>query len=503
LYKALGQEVQVRSFFADPTVQGLAQHVEQVRRPAFASIPQTPPQDLYPVSHAQLRLWIIDQFEEERTAYHMSSAYLIEGLVPAAFRSAVALLIGRHEILRTTFVAVEGVPRQKIHLPDAWPLQVQHIDLTGEAHPEDAARRLAYRETVEAYDLEKGPLFRVRLLQVAAARYVVVLSMHHIISDGWSIELMIRELLAAYASILKGEPPLLSPLTMQYKDFAAWHNALLAGEQGVRLRQYWADKLSGVLPLLQLPTDYNRPQARTSTGAAVTTCFDEAMTGKLYGLSASCNASLFMTVAAGITTLLHRHTGQDDIILGTPHAGRSHPDLADQIGCYLNPVPMRMKLSRNQSFKEVLAHVNENCLDLYEYHLYPFDKLVEDLHVKRIPGRSPLFDVGLTWLSSSLSDTGHTDAHQLEISQFLPEAITAKNDLWFYCLEADGKLHISLVYDVRLFREATIEQLAADLLRIMEQVVQDAATALIDLVLGGEPAGSGLHQMPLSLQLNL
>jgi hypothetical protein len=287
----------------------------------------------------------------------------------------------RHESLRTTFAAVDGAVRQFIH--EDMDLPWAEFDLCGSPDAERQARRIAAEHAMRPFDLARGPLLRAGLVRLAPDRYLFLFNIHHIVSDLVSLGVLVQEVSACYAACAVCLPPTLEPLPIQYKDFAAWQNRLLAGVEAERHRTYWLDRLVGPLPPLDLPTDFGRPPLKTYACDVCRVQLDSDLTGRLHQVGLRHDMTLFMVLIATVKLLLHRYTQQEDIILGFPLAGRDHPELAGQIGCFVNTVALRDRLDGEESFTTLLGRVRQTMLEAYEHQVYPFDRLVEELDLPR------------------------------------------------------------------------------------------------------------------------
>ncbi|MFH1028467.1 MAG: condensation domain-containing protein, partial [Pseudomonadota bacterium] len=433
IYKLFEVEVSVRDFFAHPTIRELAGFVDAGRQKGYQAIPAIANADSYELSHAQRRLWLLDQLESDSATYNIASSFLIEGpFSNNAFLSALQTMHQRHETLRTTFVVIDGLPRQRVELPTIFPsplagegqgggevasadtgadsgfthpqtpsrqgrgneapLVVIH-DLSQFPDPEQTARDRFQAEASRPFGLAKGPLYRITLLHLGEGRTVFIFVIHHIISDVWSLDVMISELSLLYNGFAKGETPELPPLPIQYRDFAAWQNSILAATDTQSDRAYWLDKLAGPLPLLDLPADHPRPLVKTYNGGTVCRLLGEELSLSLKQLSAARGVSLFALLLALVRVLVFRYTGQGDLVIGSPIAGRIHPDLEEQIGFFVNTLALRDQVAAEERFGDLLARVMASNTAAFDHQNYPFDRLVDELKVPRDVSRSPVFDL--------------------------------------------------------------------------------------------------------------
>ncbi|MFP5264051.1 MAG: amino acid adenylation domain-containing protein, partial [Blastocatellia bacterium] len=391
-------KMQVRELFERPTVAELAQSIQdQMKAGKGLEIPALRPSprgERSPLSFSQQRLWFLDQLETEKAVYNMAAAERLVGRLDiATLERALSEIISRHEILRTTFAEYEGEPVQIIR--PAEPMTLPLIDLreVEEAEREVRARKLAAGESRRPFDLARGPLFRVTLLRLREDHHVLVVVMHHIVSDGWSVGVLTNELAALYDAFAKGEPSPLAPLPIQYADFALWQREWLRGEALETQLQYWKRQLEGDIGALELPTDRPRPPVQSFRGATLQFSLGPRLYADLGALSRREGVTLFMTLLAGFQALLARHTGQTRVSIGSPIANRNHHELERLIGFFVNTLVLRASLEGNPTFRELLARVREVTLGAYAHQDLPFEMLVEELQPDRDLSYSPLFQV--------------------------------------------------------------------------------------------------------------
>ncbi len=437
--------------------------------------PRTP--NLFPLSHSQQRLWILHQIDGGSAAYHIPGCLLLEGnLNREAFDRSFAELIRRHESLRTFFVTEDGEPRQKIG--DGGDFQVRFTDLTQESSPETRAEELAREDTTVPFDLEKVPLIRVSLLKLAENRHVMLFNMHHIISDGWSLGILVRDFCRIYDALSREEENPLPRLRIQYKDYAAWQSRQSESEKIKAEKTYWLKKLSGEIPVMNLPADFPRPAKQTFKGNSFYFGFTQKHTQEIKDFARKKEVSLFMLLVATVKVLLYRYTGQEDIIVGIPIAGRNHPDLEDQIGFYVNTLPLRDQISGDTSFNDFLGQVRETAADAYRNQNYPFDKLVEELNLPRDLSRTPVFGVMVI-----LQDTEAMRRIALKnlTVEFLEQQYpVSKFDLTFEFFEDVPKLGLGneekglrcrIEYSSDLFQDERIRRMAGHFQEAMKSIL--------------------------------
>ncbi|MCW3465953.1 non-ribosomal peptide synthetase [Chitinophaga nivalis] len=450
---------------------------------ATGNIPRIADQPLYVLSNAQRRLWVLSQFEEGNIAYNIPGIHVFEGtLNNAALETAFQQLLQRHESLRTVFVQDEaGIVWQQVLAPEATGFQVEYQDLQGVPEAEQPLKSLLQGFCTRPFDLAAGPLLRVAVFRIAAQKWVCCYVLHHIISDGWSMGILLQELFRYYAVHLAGEALPQTPLSIQYRDYAAWQQALLAGDALQTHRAYWLEQFSGALPVLDLPLDFPRSAIKTYNGGLVTHIIAPDSCQGMLQLCREQGATLFMGLLAVLNSLLHRYTQQEDIIIGTPIAGREQAELEDQIGLYLNTLALRTQFSGDDTFLQLLQQIRQITLAAYDHQAYPFDELVEALPLQREMSRSALFDVMLILQNHA---AGHTpDPAQtggLQVSEYNGmEHLSSKFDLSFNFLETtSGALQMAIEYNRDLFGESTIARIAACFMQLLTAAIHQPDTAV-------------------------
>ncbi|HIP71253.1 MAG TPA: non-ribosomal peptide synthetase, partial [Anaerolineae bacterium] len=369
--RAFQIDLPLRQLFDQPTVAGLAQLIENTAQSdALPPFPETPlPRDgNLPLSFAQQRLWFLDQLEPGNLFYNIPTAVRLHGpLDVAALRQSVDEIIHRHESLRTAFISIGGEPRQRIAPELNLPLPVTDLRHLPEAEREAEAERLIKEEAQRPFNLAEGPLLRMHLLQLADDEHIAIVIMHHIISDGWSMGVFVRELAAAYQAFSAGQQPALPKLPLQYADYAHWQQSWLQGETLQREIDYWKEQLDGRTPLLNLPTDRPRPAIQTDHGATEPFTLPPELAAALQNLSRAAGVTLFMTFLAAYQTLLYRYTGQTDIRIGSPIANRTRAEIEGLIGFFVNTLVLRADLSDAPTFRKLLAQVREMALGAYAH----------------------------------------------------------------------------------------------------------------------------------------
>ncbi|MEW5929981.1 MAG: condensation domain-containing protein, partial [Gemmatimonadota bacterium] len=424
-----------------------------------------------PLSFAQERLWFIDRLEPGSASYNMPVARRLGGaLDEAALERSLGEIVRRHEALRTVFAEVDGSPVQVIAPFGAFALPVEDLSGLGEADREAALRQRAGEEARRVFDLSAGPLFRAALLRLGAEDHVLLLSMHHIVSDGWSMEVLFRELSALYEAYREGGDSPLPELAVQYADYAVWQREQLAGEVLERQLSYWRERLAGAPELLELPTDRPRPAVWTHQGATVPVELSPELLERLQALGGSERATLYMTLLGAFQVLLSKYGGSEDVVVGTPIAGRTRGEMEGLIGFFVNTLVLRTDLSGDPSFREVLRRVRAVTLGAYEHQAVPFERLVAELRPERSLSRSPLFQVVFTL--DNAQDAGGGLAG-LSVQRVGTELEVAKFDLALELAAGSDGLRGGLAYSTELWEAATMQRLVGHFTRLVEQAAAD------------------------------
>lgn len=462
LHKEMDISFPLRDVFEFPTIEQMAQAIAGMKQDVYSSIPVMEERAMYPVSSAQKRLYILSQLEGGGTSYNVPAAMIVEGALDRSrLEQTFCQLIDRHESLRTSFELVNGEPVQRIH---------SEVDFTltyGQAGEEDLEEKV--RHFVRVFDLGQAPLYRVELLQLDTEKHILLFDMHHIITDGASMGILVQE----FSQLFAGEG--LPPLRIQYKDYSAWQQVRMQSEQYQQQEKYWLETLAGELPVLDLATDHPRPAVRSFEGAKLEFVVEPRLTEQLKGIAAQSGSTLYMVLMAAYTILLHRYTGQEDLIVGTPIAGRLSADLEPIIGMFTNTLVMRNYPTKEKTFLEYAAEVKDNALKAYEHQEYPFEELVAKLNLARDFSRNPLFD---TMLVLQNTENGELKVDSLNILPYEQKHTIAKFDLTLTVVELGDQLNCSLEYTSALFNEATINRMAGHFLELAQSIVQQPNEAI-------------------------
>lgn len=478
----LGLTVELAELFRHPTLAAFAACLAEKSRATYAAIRPVPTQPSYPVSPSQRSMWLVQQMNPESPAYTISFAIELSGpLDPVAFDQAWQWLIARHESLRTIFREdTDGIIRQVVLSPEAAGFAVQWIDVANQTDEAVEARIRAL--TALPFVLSLAPLLRVNVLTVNEHRRVLSVCVHHIVSDDWSASILLRELFGYYNQLLVGQQPTLNPLPIQYKDYTAWQQQQLTTDRMGAHRQFWQAQLAGELPVLNLPADAARPAVKGYAGASTTLTIDAPLTESIQALARANGLSEYMVWMGALNLLLFHYTGQRDQIVGCPVAGRDHPDLDGQIGCYINTLPLRVQLDENGSVGEFLHYVRQTMLAAYEHQAYPFAELADSLTLNRDPSRSLLFDVLLT-LQNASDITGQPSLRQPLLhwvtAKPYNQAIDSCKFDWDIDIRPQGsKRTITVAFDRQLYSAARMERMLQHWIHIVEAICRDTTTAI-------------------------
>ena len=429
------------------------------------------------LSFAQQRMWFLHQLEPGSPFYNIPDAFSVKGALDAgALERCFVEILRRHDVLRASFAAVDDEPVQTIH--DSVPFALPIIDLThfAPATREIEAMRLATEEAGSAFDLARAPLLRASLLRLAPGHHVLIVNIHHIVSDGWSMSILYRELGALYQAYAEGAASPLAELPMQYAHYAISERERLRGEVLDQQVTHWKNYLAGAPPLLELPTDYPRPPAQTFNGARQTRLLPKRLISDLRALARANGATLFMALLSVVKLLLARYARSDDIVVGSPIAGRTHTSTENLIGLFVNTLVLRTDCSGDPTFLELLARVRASAVEAYAHQDLPFEKLVEELKPQRSLSYPPLFQVLVVLHHRGW---GELNLSGLEIVPFEFERDSAKFDLSFTFIESDEAFKLVIEYNTNLFAAETISRLIGHYCTLLEQICADPARRLL------------------------
>ncbi|MBW4508478.1 MAG: amino acid adenylation domain-containing protein [Scytonematopsis contorta HA4267-MV1] len=489
LRSRIGIEVTLRSLFEKPTVAKLSELIDLAQHNTFelqtssqlATIVPVPRSEHLPLSFAQARLWFLNQLSGESATYNMLEPLHLSGsLNTAALEMAVQEIVRRHEVLRTTFKIVNGSPVQVISKEITLTMPVVSWECLSFEEQSTQVQQLAIAESQEPFDLSNGPLLRVTLLRLGEKSHVLLLIMHHIVSDGWSMGIFTEELSALYSAFCAGQPSQLPQLSIQYADFAHWQQQWLSGSVLQTQLNYWKQQLASIPPLLELPTDRPRPSIQTFQGSSVYFQLNQELTTKLKALSQQSGATLFMSLLAAFATLLSRYSGQEDVVIGSPIANRNRSEIESLIGFFVNTLVLHAQLEGNPTFVELLERVRSMTLAAYEHQDLPFEKLVEELQPERSLSHTPLFQVMFALQNAPM---GKLELPDLTMTPLKMESVNARFDLTLLMEETETGLTGEFVYNKDLFDAATISRMAGHFQILLEGIVSNSQQRVAQLPL--------------------
>ncbi|PNQ41088.1 hybrid non-ribosomal peptide synthetase/type I polyketide synthase, partial [Ralstonia solanacearum] len=466
----LGAELGLTELFAQPSLSAVAQAIVRGQGNALPAITAADRSEALPLSFAQQRLWMLAQMEGGSEAYHIPVGLRLKGeLDEAALRHSLDRIVARHEALRTRFETRDGQAVQRVAPADCG-FALDWVDLQGQAERELALAALSEREANAPFDLEQGPLTRGCLVMLGEQEHVLLITMHHIVSDGWSQGVLARELGALYEAYRAGKDDPLPVLTIQYADYAVWQRRWLEGEELQRQGAYWEQALAGAPTLLSLPTDRARPAQQDYAGGSVEVVFDETLSAGLKKLSQRHGTTLFMTVLAGWSALLSRLSGQEEVVVGSPVANRTRSEVEGLIGFFVNTLALRVEVGSGVTVSELLGRVKGRVLEAQAHQDLPFEQVVERVRPVRSLSHSPIFQAVFSW--------HNTEAVELSLSGLSLESLvrenrTAKLDIQLELAEVDGRIVGTLNYATALFERSTAQRYAGYLQRLLQAMVAD------------------------------
>ncbi|MEW5931246.1 MAG: amino acid adenylation domain-containing protein, partial [Gemmatimonadota bacterium] len=490
---AFGVEAPLKALFEAPTVAGLAGRIEALRSAGTLPAPPIVPvvrEGPLPLSFAQQRLWVVDRIEPDSAAYNMPFPLRLRGAPELpVLRASLDALVRRHETLRTTFSEEGGRPVQVVHPPRPVPLPT--VDLRG--LPEKArraeAKRLSGAEAMRPFDLARGPLLRSTLLRLGETDHALLFTLHHIVSDGWSMQVLVREVSALYAAFARGESADLPELPVQYADFAVWQRAWLSGDVLEAQIGFWKERLGGAPPLLTVSTDRPRSAAGGARGRTHRFILSPGLSSGLRALSRAEGATLFMTLLAGWQALLGRYAAQEDVVVGTPIAGRTRQETEGLIGFFVNMLALRADLSGDPTWGELLGRARETALGAYDHQELPFERLVDELGVERSLTHTPVFQAIFALQRSGRDDDG-LELGGLALERWGQAAGVTKFDLNLTVTDEGEGLGGLLAYRAGLFEAETVARMAAHLEVLLEAMASRSGQRLseVPLLRGAERA---------------
>lgn len=478
--KAFNVKPGMKELFANSSLVSQIHLIQSSAKQRFDSIPKVPYAASYPLSDSQKRLWILSQFDGGSAAYNMPSTLVLDYAVDREkFFEAIRFTVARHEVLRTVFQSnQDGEPGQVVIPVNQFAFQIEYLDYTKEADKQKAVFDYVQHDSYLSFDLENGPLFRACLIQTETESSVFYFNMHHIISDGWSMKILARDVMTYYEALLNGKPVLLPELKIQYRDYAAWQLKQVESEDFATHKNYWTEKLSGELPALDLPANKTRPSVQTYNGLGLSTYIDAETTQRLKQFVATNGGTLFMGILAGWNLLLGRYSGSKDIILGTPIAGRDHVDLDDQIGFYVNTLILRSTIDDRKDFTEYYATTVKETLNAFQHQDYPFDRLISDINSNRDISRNVVFDVLLS-LQNTDENTAEIQLTKEDFTTISNNGVkTCKFDLDIILQEVGDCLSMNVTFNTDVYEEQMIGGLIRHYKNLLKYILNNAESPL-------------------------
>ena len=494
--RAFETELPLRDLFEAPTIEGLAKRIDATEQLETATqIPRISRDQPLPLSFAQQRMWFSDQLDPENAQFNIPSASRVDATIDLEILArTVAALVHRHETLRTNFSTVDGLPVQTIASTRQVPIQVEDLRHIAREQREAEAQKLVENAARRPFDLARDRLLRVLVIQLADDASILFLSIHHIISDRWSVTILLNELSVLYTAFSHGEPSPLPQLPVQYADFAAWQRGAAEGAQFQQQLRYWTTQLKDAPPVIELPTDRPRPAFASVAGDVAKIALSADLTARLNALSLNQGATLYMTLLAAFEVLLARYSGLEDFVIGMPIASRSHTEIEGLIGLFANTLPLRADLSGDPNFKQVLSRTKDLALGAYANQDIPLERLVEELRPERSLSYDPLVQVHFILQNAPLENKTPRGLH---LKHLETNTQTAKGDLFFSLTERDGALHGRLEYNTDLFDGSTIERMLTHYRQLL-----DAAVANPTLPISRLPLMTSAEQAQLRTEWN-
>ncbi|WP_460288463.1 non-ribosomal peptide synthetase, partial [Clostridium faecium] len=463
--KEFNAEIPLGEIFKNTTIKSLAEYISNLDKSIHSSIENVEEKEHYALSSAQKRMYILNQIENSGVSYNIPMLMTIEGkLNISQFEKTISELVKRHESFRTAFELIEGNPVQKIYKDVAFKIAYSEL---GEGEIKDKIEKF-----IQPFDLSKAPLLRVELIKLSKNNHLFMMDTHHIISDGISMKIFIKEFISLY------EEKKLPELMIQYKDFSHWQNNILKTKIVEKQKEYWLAKFKDEIPVLNMPTDYVRPALRSFEGDVVKFQIEKELVENINKLIAETGTTLYMVLLGAYNVLLSKYTGQEDIVVGTPVAGRTHSDLDNIIGMFVNTVAMRNYPKGEKSFREFLETVKNVALEAYENQDYQFEELISQLDIARNLSKNPLFDVMFTLQNI---DIGNIEIEGLKFRPYEFENKISKFDITLSAVELKDKIIFSLEYCTKLFKRETIERLSKHYINILKEVTNNVEIKLSEI----------------------
>ncbi len=485
LWKKLGLKLEIFEVFQFPTIRELANCLQNKQINNYKNIGTVEPQESYPVSSAQKRMWLLQKLDPNNFAYNMAFACEIVGeLDEQFFAAAWQQLVERHEILRTQFDEEKGEIRQRILPITSCSFGVEH-QIASDLSPAEIEKQV-YDFSKTIFDLSSGELLKVKIWQLNATKRVIAIVMHHIISDGTSMDVMVSETFDTYNNLLNSIENERQPLRIQYKDYAAWEQNEVKNNSFAIHQKYWLEQFDGELPVLKLPLDGERTLTKSYAGKQVSLNLGYELSTNIRNFATTMQVSEYMLMLGALKVLLYRYTSENDLIVGCPIAGRENTDLENQIGFYVNTLALRTQINDVWNVYELLENIKQTTLQAYQHQIYPFDNLVEELGLERDTSRSVLFDVMLSMQNTETQKDANIAMNGIEIRRFGGSAVSSKFDWDIDVQFINNEFKIISTYDTQLFNEQRMERMLGHLQNILNAFVSNPSQAINEIALLGQ-----------------
>ncbi|GMQ55845.1 hypothetical protein AN1V17_02370 [Vallitalea sediminicola] len=476
IHKKTNKEVSLKELFNSPTIKGISKVIQDAEENIYFQIEKIQDREYYEASSAQKRMYVIQGFDKKSVAYNMPQIFKLQGIIDQEkIESVLKELVKRHEALRTYFEAVDDKIVQKIDNKYEFKLDIlKGQTFSALTNSKNHIEQIA-KDFVQPFDLGKAPLFRAELVEIQGRSYLLI-DMHHIVSDGVSMSILINE----FTTLHNGGK--LEPLKLQYRDFSTWQNKYLQSEEIKDQEQYWINKFNNEIPVLNMPTDYERPAIKSFEGDNVSFEIESSTLNKLKELTNKTGTTMHMVLLSAFNILLSKYSGQEDIVIGTPIAGRPYVDLQNIMGMFVNTLALRNRPEEDKKYLDFLNEVKENSLKAYHNQSYQLDILIERLNIVRDTSRNPLFDVMFNMLDT-VTDV-NIKLNNMELTPYMSENTVAKFDLTLNALEQENKIIISIDYYTKLFNKSSVERLGKHYLSILKNIATNTEMKLgqIDLL---------------------
>ncbi|NRV32074.1 amino acid adenylation domain-containing protein [Clostridium beijerinckii] len=471
IYKEFHVEVGLKVIFERSTIREISEYIKGKDESKIEEIPKIEKKEYYEVSSAEKRIYLVQQTNQRSVAYNLPTILEVDGdLDIDRLKKTVEQIVERHEVLRSNYLLLDGKVIKKIKKLEEVDLKIQHMNNINKENLIET-----FNEFIKPFDLEKDVLIRISVGKLDSLKSIIFFDMHHIVSDGSSVAVFIKE----FSEIYSGK--VLSPLRVQYKDYAVWQNSKKESSKLADERMYWLKEFEESIPVLNLPTDFPRPQIKDYSGNFIEFKLDKELTLALKKVLKSTNSTMYMALLASIKILLSKYSGQDEIVVGSPIAGRVHKDIENLMGVFINNIAIKSKIRGNQTFKDYLEQIKEKTLKAYENQYYQFDDLVDSLNIESSLNRNPLFDVMFMWQNM---DKQEFKIEGLKFKECFVGNHSEKFDITFEAAEKDDEIIFTISYATSLFKEDTIHWMKEHLIKVIEQVSSNMVIKLSDINIG-------------------